>query len=84
MEYLYHYTSLSSLALILKSKKLRFNSLINMDDAEEVKTKNSEYLGKYCFISSWTDLEEENIPFWDCIQIICLVLELRCRSIHLD
>lgn len=64
MEYLYHYTSLSSLALILKNKTLRFNSLINMDDAEEVKTKNSEYLGKYCFISSWTDKEEESIPFW--------------------
>ncbi len=64
MEYLYHYTSLSSLALILKNKTIRFNSLINMDDAEEVKTKNSDYLGKYCFISSWTDIEQESIPFW--------------------
>lgn len=64
MEYLYHYTNLSSLALILKYKTIRFNSLINMDDAEEVKTKNSEFLGKYCFVSSWTDIEEESIPFW--------------------
>lgn len=35
-----------------------------MDDAEEVKTRNSEFLGKYCFVSSWTDIEEESIPFW--------------------
>lgn len=64
MEYLYHYTNLSSLALIFKNKTFRFNSLINMDDAEEVKTKNSPFLGKYCFISSWTDIEAESIPFW--------------------
>lgn len=35
-----------------------------MDDAEEVKTTNSEYLGKYCFVSSWTDISDESIPFW--------------------
>ena len=35
-----------------------------MDDAEEAKTKNSEYLGKYCFVSSWTDQADESIPFW--------------------
>ena len=64
MEYLYHYTNLASLALILKNRTVRFNSLINMDDAEEVKTKNSAYLGKYCYISSWTDCAEESIPFW--------------------
>ena len=64
MDYLYHYTNLSSLALILKNKTIRFNSLINMDDAEEVKTRNSEYLGKYCFVSSWTDQSDESIPFW--------------------
>lgn len=64
MDYLYHYTNLSSLALILKNRTIRFNSLINMDDAEEVKTRNSEFLGKYCFISSWTELEAESIPFW--------------------
>ena len=63
-DYLYHYTNISSLALILKNKTIRFNSLLNMDDADEVITKNSEYLGKFCFVSSWTDLEEESIPFW--------------------
>ena len=64
IEYLYHYTNLSSLAMILKTKTLRLNSLKNMDDAEEMKTKNSEYLGKYCFVSSWTDDAKESIPLW--------------------
>lgn len=64
MEYLYHYTNVSSLALILKSKNFRFNSLLYMDDKEEVFTNEEGYLGKYCFVSSWTDLEEESIPFW--------------------
>ena len=63
-DYLYHYTNISSLALILKNKTSRLNSLLNMDDADEVVTKNNEYLGKYCFVSSWTDLSEESIPFW--------------------
>ena len=63
-EFLYHYTDLSSLALILKNRTFRLNSLKNMDDAEEVMTANSPYLGKYCMISSWTDLKEESIPFW--------------------
>ena len=64
-EYLYHYTNLSFLAMILKTKTLRLNSLKNTDDAEEVKTKNSEFLGKYCFVSSWTDDENESIPLWN-------------------
>lgn len=63
-EYLYHYTNLDTLALILKNKTIRFNSLKNMDDAEEVITGNSPYLGKYCFVSSWTS-DEENIPIWN-------------------
>lgn len=31
-EFLYHYTSIDSLALILKNRTIRFNSLINVDD----------------------------------------------------
>lgn len=63
-DYLFHYTNLEALALILKNHTIRLNSLKNMDDAEEVKTANSDFLGKYCFVSSWTDIEEESIPFW--------------------
>lgn len=63
-DYLYHYTNLNSFELILKNRTIRLNSLKNMDDAEEIVTANSPYLGKYCFVSSWTELKEENIPFW--------------------
>ncbi|MBE6746525.1 MAG: hypothetical protein E7558_03645 [Ruminococcaceae bacterium] len=34
-EYLYHYTSIETLALILKNRTIRFNSLDKMDDLQE-------------------------------------------------
>lgn len=64
-DYLYHYTSLSSLVLILKSREIRLNSLINMDDLEEAKAHDLKEYGKYCFISSWTDGEDEKISLWN-------------------
>ena len=39
-EYLYHYTSVDSLALILKNKTIRLNPLDKMDDLQEKKTKS--------------------------------------------
>ncbi len=35
-DYLYHYTSIENLALILKNKTIRFNSLINVDDTNSI------------------------------------------------
>lgn len=64
MNYLYHYTSLESLALILKHKTLRFSNLLNVDDTEEAKTNDMGDFGKYLYVSCWTDLERESIPFW--------------------
>lgn len=61
--YLYHYTSINTLALILKNKTFRFNSLNNMDDYDEVNILDKK-LGKYSFISCWTDLADESIPMW--------------------
>lgn len=63
--YLYHYTSIDNLALILNSKKLQFTNLKNVDDLSEGETKDLNHIGKYYFISCWTDLEEESIPFWN-------------------
>lgn len=63
-EYLYHYTSLESLALILKNRTIRLNPLDKMDDLQEQKTADIENLGKYVFISSWTDDSVESIPMW--------------------
>lgn len=63
-EYLYHYTSLDSLALILKNKTIRLNPLDKMDDLQEQKTADIENLGKFVFVSSWTDDSTESIPMW--------------------
>lgn len=61
-DYLYHYTSINTLGFILKNKNIRFNNLRNLDDMDEG-VYSDEY-GKYCFISSWTDTEEESIEMW--------------------
>lgn len=64
VEYLYHYTSIESLALILKNKTIRLNPLDKMDDLQEQKTADVENLGKFVFVSSWTDDPTESIPMW--------------------
>lgn len=62
--YLYHYTTLDKLALILKSGAIRFKPLDTMDDLQECKSKGIKNAGQFIFVSSWTDLEEESIPMW--------------------
>lgn len=64
-EYLYQYTSIETLALILESKKIRFNSLKNVDDLEEVQSKDIKNYGKFTFVSCWTNDEKENIALWN-------------------
>ena len=61
---LYHYTSIESLALILKNRTIRLNSLTNMDDKQESQTQEGKVFGKSVFISSWTDDATESIPMW--------------------
>ena len=63
-EYLYHYTSIETLLLILKNKTLAFNSLTNVDDLEECESKDIKQIGKICFVSCWTDAASESIPMW--------------------
>ena len=55
MEYLYHYTNISSLALILSNRTIRFNSLDKMDDLQEQETADIKNLGQFFYVSSWTD-----------------------------
>ncbi len=50
-EYLYHYTSIETLALILKNRTIRFNNLLNVDDPEEAETKDLGLSGKHCLVS---------------------------------
>lgn len=63
-EYLYHYTSIENLALILKNRTIRLNAITKMDDLQEAKTSDIQNVGQYVFISSWTDDATENIPMW--------------------
>lgn len=63
-DYLYHYTSIDTLEKIIESRKIRFNSLKNVDDSDEMKTGTNSNMGKNCFVSCWTDIETESIPFW--------------------
>ena len=64
-EYLYHYTSIETLALILKYHTIRFNSLEKMDDLQEQQTADIKNIGQFCYISSWTDDSTESIPMWN-------------------
>lgn len=64
-KYLYHYTNVGVLALILKNRTIRFNSLDRMDDRQEEKTADLENVGQFCYVSAWTEDEEESIPMWN-------------------
>lgn len=64
LQYLFHYTSVDSLAMILKNKTLRLNSLCNMDDLQEQSTNDIQNYGKFVLVSSWTEDSDEQIPMW--------------------
>ena len=64
IDVLYHYTNIESLALILKNKTFRLNSLNNMDDLEENMTADVKNVGMFTYISSWTDSSRESIALW--------------------
>ena len=62
--HLYHYTNITSLALILKYKKIRLSALNKVDDVSETKSDDQVNFGQYVFVTCWTSLEEESLPFW--------------------
>ncbi|SCC46541.1 hypothetical protein [Bacillus wiedmannii] len=63
-EYLYHYTNLETLKLILENKTFRLSSLSRMDDLEEGETEDFQKLGRFTYISSWTDNPYESLALW--------------------
>lgn len=65
MDYLYHYTNIESLALILKNHTIRFSSLDQMDDKQENASGDLANVGSFCYVSSWTSEIEESIPMWN-------------------
>lgn len=65
---IYHYTSIQTLALILKNKKIRFNRLDRVDDMEESiygSGPTQIKLGMYTFVSCWTKSSKENLALWN-------------------
>lgn len=65
MAKIYHYTDISTLALILHNQTIRFNRLDRVDDPDEFDfDHNGLQLAKYHFISCWTRNEKESLPQW--------------------
>lgn len=62
---LFHYTSIGTLALILKNRSIRLSRLDTVDDVSESLSNDSVQYSKYLFVTCWTDKEEESIPFWN-------------------
>ncbi|MCD8353310.1 MAG: DUF2971 domain-containing protein, partial [Clostridiales bacterium] len=80
IEYLYHYTNIESLALILKNRTIRFNSLDKMDDLQEKETADIKNIGQFCYISSWTDNPTESIPMWNMYASLNLGVRIKLRK----
>ena len=64
VKYLYHYTSIETLSLILKNQNIRFNRLDCVDDMDEGQTQDYGAIGRFFFVSCWTEESEESIPMW--------------------
>lgn len=62
---IHHYTSVETLALILKTKKIRLNNLTDVNDLEEGITNDCGNVGKFLFVSCWTLEQDESIPLWN-------------------
>ena len=64
---IYHYTSIDTLALIIKNQNIRFNRLDFVDDCEESlygSGPTNIKLGQYTFVSCWTKESKENLSLW--------------------
>ncbi len=61
---IHHYTSTETLALILASRKIRFNRTDKVDDITESQRHAMIRFGSYFFVSCWTYDDKESIPQW--------------------
>lgn len=62
---LYHYTSIETLALILKHQNVRFNRADRVNDPVEAESSSLGSFKKGTFLSCWTISEEDTIPMWN-------------------
>ncbi len=63
-EYLYHYTTVEAITLILKNHKIRFRPLSLLDDKQEEMAQDYSTLSRFVYVSSWTDSDKESVPMW--------------------
>ncbi|PKQ73946.1 DUF2971 domain-containing protein [Aeromonas sobria] len=63
--FLHHYTSIETLALILKNRTIRFNRADKVNDPYEAKTSTLGLIQKGTYISCWTATEVDAIPMWN-------------------
>lgn len=63
-EFIYHYTDIETLALILNNKTIRFNRLDKVDDISESSFEKIA-LEKFLFVSCWTTDKKESLPQWN-------------------
>jgi len=63
-DYLYHYTSLETLAYILRNKTLRFTRLDKVNDKNEALSRDIQKANTLVFVSCWTGNDNESIPMW--------------------
>jgi len=61
---IFHYTSFQTLKKIIKTRTIRLNSLLNVDDENEALTRDFGSLKAYYFSSCWTFEELENEDLW--------------------
>lgn len=72
---------IETLALILKNRTIRFNSLDKMDDLQEQQTADIKNIGQFCYISSWTDDPTESIPMWNMYASLNLSVRIKlCKN----
>lgn len=62
---LFHYTNINSLALILSTRKLKFNRLDLTNDPDEGLSGDCGSQAGTIYISSWTEEEEETFAMWN-------------------
>jgi hypothetical protein len=62
---LFHFTTINNLALILKSKTIRFGRLDKVNDPTEGQSEDFTSLASYMFVSCWTENSEENLAYWN-------------------
>ena len=63
-KYLYHYTSIANLVLILSSGNIRFSRLDLVSDPAEGQADDLPIASRHVFVSCWTAEEKESIPMW--------------------